>query len=250
MKKLFPDMFDRPSTRRVVSALGCCLFPFFLIPYLLHIMTVDIPTEYNTKAWLDIGYHVVNAVTMLVIYGAYMKESFFNVRFNVKNFFGVVGIAAGAMILAGYVVGRMIGFTENTWLAFSIFPLAECEMLLLPGDIVYVQPLLGLLCMVLLTPIAISGMYYASAFSPICTSSRPWLAYIVVAVYLLVPRLLFSVSFWLLEEELALYLVQLPVHLIACWSYQKTDTIWAPICSLAIVNLISGLGLILFYSFV
>jgi hypothetical protein len=116
----------------------------------------------------------------------------------------------------------------------------------LSGDIVYAQPLIGTFCMALLTPFAISGMYYATAFAPICVN-RPWLAYIMVAVYLLVPRLLYALNWWLLSEEIMLYLVQLPIHLIACWSYQKTDTIWAPICSLAIVNLVTGLGLVLLY---
>jgi len=246
MNKLFPDMFDRPDTHRVVAGIGFCLFPFFLVPFLLRILVVDTPKEYEVIAWLDIVYHVFNAVAMLVIFGAYLKESFFNVRYNVKNFFATVGIAAGAMILAGYVVGRMIGFTEKAWLAYSIFPLTEVELMTLSGDILYFHPWVGLACMVLLTPLTISGMYYATAFSPLATN-RPWLAYIIVAVYLLVPRLLYSFSFWYLEEELMLYLVQLPVHLIACWSYQKADTIWAPICSLTLVNLFTGLGMILFF---
>jgi len=117
---------------------------------------------------------------------------------------------------------------------------------MLSMDVVYFSPLIGLTCMVLLVPIAISCMYYAPCFAPIC-ANRPWLAYLLMALYLLLPRLINAFSFWYLVEEIPLYLVQLPIHMIACWSYQKADTIWAPICSLAIVNLITGLGVIVLY---
>ena len=150
------------------------------------------------------------------------------------------------MLLTGYVVGRIVGFTDNAWLAYGIFPLAEMELLMLSIDVVYFNPLVGLLCMVILAPIAVSCMYYAVCFAPVCTNRR-WVAYLLMALYLLLPRLLNAVSFWYLAEEIPLYLVQLPIHMIACWSYQKTDTIWAPICSLAIVNLITGLGVIVLY---
>ena len=43
---------------------------------------------------------------------------------------------------------------------------------------------------------------------------------------------------------LQIYLMQLPIHLLACWSYHKADTIWAPIATHAIVNLLTC-GLIL-----
>ena len=43
------------------------------------------------------------------------------------------------------------------------------------------------------------------------------------------------------DYKLYVYFLQLPIHLIACWSYHKADTIWAPITCLAIFNLVTSL---------
>lgn len=240
-------MFDRPEIGPIIATFAYNVFPFLVLPFVLHILTWDVSQNYELQSWLEIGFHVCNAVIMVICFGRYIVDSFFNVRYQLKSFFTTVGITVGMMLMVGYVVGRIVGFTENAWLAYGIFPLAEMELLMLSGDVLYFSPLIGLACMVLLAPIAISCMYYAPCFAPVCTS-RPWLAYLLMALYLLLPRLINAFSFWVLAEEIPLYLVQLPVHLIACWSYQKTDTIWAPICSLAIVNLITGAGLILLYA--
>lgn len=40
----------------------------------------------------------------------------------------------------------------------------------------------------------------------------------------------------------------LPLFLIfACWSYQKTDNVWTPILSLALVNLVCSLAAMLLF---
>ena len=39
------------------------------------------------------------------------------------------------------------------------------------------------------------------------------------------------------------YLVQLPVHLLACWAYQKTDNVWTPLFTLAATNLLASIVL-------
>jgi membrane protease YdiL (CAAX protease family) len=37
------------------------------------------------------------------------------------------------------------------------------------------------------------------------------------------------------------YLVHLPIHLLACWSYQKTDNVWTPLITLAVTNLLTSI---------
>jgi membrane protease YdiL (CAAX protease family) len=34
----------------------------------------------------------------------------------------------------------------------------------------------------------------------------------------------------------------LPIHLLACWSYQKTDNVWTPLISLALINLLASVA--------
>ena len=43
------------------------------------------------------------------------------------------------------------------------------------------------------------------------------------------------------QLQIPLFLLNLPIHLIACWSYQKADTVWAPLATLSIFNLVTSL---------
>ena len=52
---------------------------------------------------------------------------------------------------------------------------------------------------------------------------------------------------WPPEEELALYLAQLPLHWIACAAYHKADTIWAPIIVHMTANLLSCITIFVMY---
>ena len=72
-------------------------------------------------------------------------------------------------------------------------------------------------------------------FAPVCYY-RPALAYIVMAVFLAFPRFCNAATYWDPATEWTLYFAQLPVHLLACRSYQKADSIWAPILTLSLVN--------------
>ena len=95
------------------------------------------------------------------------------------------------------------------------------------------------------SPVAVSCLFYATAFAPV-GCRRPWLAYPVVALLIAFPRICNGMTCWNPTEELVLYLAQLPMHLLACWSYQKTDTVWAPIAVHAAANLIAcGLCLLM-----
>ena len=44
-----------------------------------------------------------------------------------------------------------------------------------------------------------------------------------------------------------LYFCQLPIHMLSCWAYQKTDTVWAPIVTHMMVNLAASVLIIIVY---
>jgi len=44
---------------------------------------------------------------------------------------------------------------------------------------------------------------------------------------------------------LIVYIIRLPVHLFARWTYQKTDNIWTPMFALVGFNLLTSLATIL-----
>ena len=118
----------------------------------------------------------------------------------------------------------------------NVYPLSEMTVALTSGYLVEIQPLFGTLSYSLFTPFVVVGLFYVSGFAPVCRRSH-WLGYVVVTALLALP-----VAFDILwrgeaETNLFLFLLHLPMHWIACWSYQKADTVWAPITTLAIFNL-------------
>ena len=84
------------------------------------------------------------------------------------------------------------------------------------------------------------GLFYTVGFAPMCCR-KPWLGYLMVTVLLLLPP-----AFDILwrgngEYVITVFLLQLPMHLIACWAYQMADSVWAPLVTLASFNLITSL---------
>lgn len=128
---------------------------------------------------------------------------------------------------------------------FSL-PIVELDVFAFPRDLVQDVPLWGTLCTVLLTPVTTACLFYATGFAP-TANRKPWLAYLVVALVLLFPRACNAFNFDSLSIELILYLAQLPIHWAACWAYQKTDTVWAPIFTLSCANLLYCLAVILLF---
>lgn len=122
---------------------------------------------------------------------------------------------------------------------YGILPITGIELLLLPGDLALIGGILGVVFLVFLGPVTNACMYYATAFSPLCSAGRRFAAYLGVAALTAVPRIVTYFTIWGGRKEKTLYLAQLPIHLLSSWLYQKTNTIWAPILTHAIVNVIS-----------
>ena len=98
----------------------------------------------------------------------------------------------------------------------------------------------GTLCHTLITPIAVVGLFYVVGFAPMCCR-KPWLGYLAVTILLMLPAAFDILWRGGAALVIATYILNLPMHLIACWSYQKADTVWAPLTVLSIFNLITSL---------
>ena len=244
MKKLFPVMYDCPEKTMYIAGAIYCVIGFFTFPFL----TLFFAQGYQDDvaiSWFEIVYHVVNFLAVMWIFRTYLKDSFFNVRYNLKPFLIVSGCCAAAAIVYAMCVtfqGAVTTNPLNHFVAESALPLMEVELLILPSYLVNVNPIAGTIVTVFLAPVVISCLYYASTFAPAC-NSRPWLAYLVVMVMIAVPRIFNSLTFWDWKTEALLYAVQLPIHLIACYSYQKSDTVWAPIAVHMTANAVGCAGI-------
>lgn len=249
MKQFFSPMYDCPEKTMSMAGLAYGMICFFTFPFLMLFFSQGF-TEAGSLSWFEIVYHAFNFYVAVYIFRDYLKDSFFNVQYNLKPFFTVVAECSILMIAyAVFILRYGTSFlSEDAFLiaANGALPIVEMELFNLSSNLIYVNPVVGTICVVLFAPVTISCLYYASGFAPVC-NNRPWLAYIIVAVVVAIPRICNALTFWPPAEEFMLYLAQLPLHLIACAAYHKADTIWAPIAVHMISNTLSCISLFLYF---
>lgn len=239
-------MTECPERKQVYGGISYAFFGFVLFPLLLMFCNIGYSLTREQSLWVDIVFHAVNFIAALITYFVYLRESFWNMRFYFKRFAKITAIGVGAILLVALILFDNVRRFGSSLVLQGVLPLSEIELTHLSGAIVVSKPLLGTVFMVLLAPFTISCLFYATSFSALGTE-RPWLGYLATAGMLAVPRVIDALTFWVWKEQLILYLIQLPIHMIACRLYQKTDTVWAPIIALMAVNLLGcGLMLLLF----
>lgn len=211
--------------------LGIVLFPMYM-PFIGYGLWDDL----DAISWVEIVYHAINAVVMILAMKEYLSDAFFEVRYNTKGVLKTVATACELMLAWGLISAFLSG---QMWV-IDAFPISEFSVALTAGFLVENNPVFGTVCMTLLVPFGICGLFYATGFGPVGYKNTK-LAYLTVSVLLLLPSL-FDIL-WRGETFFVIftYALQLPVHLIACWSYQKTDCVWTPIFALAGFNLFASI---------
>lgn len=243
MKKLFPAMIDAPRVRTVGFGISYWFFAFFLLPGWLSLSTITTRGE-SYEVWMDIGYHVCNFILVLILFVPYLKDAFLTVQLKPKEVFVTGAICAGLIILTKVSAILLANVSRNYLFAGSALGVLltnETVLHFFPTALMDAQPLWGTLPLVLLAPFTTSCLLYGCGFAPIATR-RPWVAYLVMAGVLLLFRLVSTLFLWSSDEEMSIFLLQLPIHMLACWSYQKTDTVWTPILALFFSNAILALA--------
>ena len=235
MKRFFPIMNDDTEKGMHFALLAYGVFAFGVAPSWMPLLGDGFWNNLPVISWFEIAYHVLNGVVIAIMLKQYLKDSFFNVQMDPKGFSKIVGSSALVMLVlaAGlyYFLGDMI---------LNAYPIGEMTVALTTGYLVEIQPIFGTICCSFCTPFAVVGLFYATGFAPVCRRNR-WLGYVVVAVLMAVPCALDLL--WRGQTELVIpnYVLQLPMHWIACWTYQKADTVWAPIATLTVFNLVTSL---------
>ena len=160
-----------------------------------------------------------------------------DVSHYLKHVMLTVGLIAVAELL---LLGTLFICGVNIDDMLECLPIVEMSVSHTPLFTVELQPIFGTVALSVFAPISICALFYCLGFAPVCYH-KPWLAYLCVAAITLIPPVIDIL--WRGEAAFVLggYLVQLPVHLLACWSYQKTDNVWTPMLSLAITNLIASI---------
>lgn len=243
MNKLFPSMTSKPETIQIFAIIPCWLWVFVLLPMFMPFLGLGLWEQWELSVWLEIGYHVANGLLMLVIIFSYLKEEWFMVTTDVSHYLKhvmlTVGLIAGAELL---LLGTLFICGVNIDDMLECLPIVEMSVSHTPLFTVELQPIYGTIALSVFAPISICALFYCFGFAPVCYH-KPWLAYLCVAAITLIPPVIDIL--WRGDAAFVLggYLVQLPVHLLACWSYQKTDNVWTPLFSLVITNLLASIVL-------
>lgn len=238
MTKLFPHMTDSPERHQTLGGLTYGVIPFVVLPFTLMLLVIGVE-GYGPYIFLEYLFQGINLMALVLIFRTYLQDSWLNVTLRGREIL-LTALAAAGMICAiysVYVILNALGLLERGGLiVFGSMPMTGIELMLIPGDFLLLSGVPAALFLTLAGPVITASLFYAPAFAPVCVSGRRFVAYIAVAAWLAVPRIITSCTVWGGWKELELYLAQLPIHLIACWSYQKTDTVWTPVFTLVLAN--------------
>lgn len=243
MKNLFPPMTSKPEKIQIFAIIPCWLWVFVLFPMFLPFVGLGVWERHEISVWLEIVYHVANGVLLLLLISGYLKEDWFMVSTGALYYLKYVALAVGLILgIELLLLGTLFLCGVDVTLLLEYLPVAEMSVSQTPLFLIELQPILGTLVLAVFAPISVCALFYCLGFAPICYK-KPWLAYLCVAVITLIPSIIDLL--WRGNEALELngYLVRLPIHMLACWSYQKTDNVWTPMVTLAITNLLLSVGL-------
>ena len=241
MKKLFPPTYSKPEKIQIFAIIPCWIWVFILFPMFMPFVGLGLWEQVENSVWLEIVYHVANGILLLLIILSYLKDEWFMVTTQFRHYLKHIALTVGLIMGTELVLictSFLCGF--DTAYMLEHLPAVEMSVSHTPLLLVSLEPIFGTIALSVFAPISICALFYCLGFAPVCYH-KPWLAYLCIVVITLIPPVIDIL--WRGEAAFVLggYIVQLPVHLLACWSYQKTDNVWTPMLSLAITNLIASI---------
>ncbi len=246
MKQKELRYLDAPSAQQVGVVLIFSALVFFSFSFIIKLMTNGAESHHDWYSWYEIVYHLVCLVAVATML-PYLRDCWYTVIIMKKDFLIWGSVAAG--LIFAYNVLLQVLVLNTGWQIFytysgSSLPVLTCNLFLVNNYFIILNPIFGALLAVLVVPLTTCCIYYATVFVK-GYNVRPWLGYVLVVAWTLFPRLATGLTpWWDLRSCLEQFEAQLPVHLILCWLYQKTDNIWAPIFTMGAVNLLSCLLII------
>lgn len=236
-----PVTLDPPENITIGIGLFYCLVGFFIVPYLFIMILNGMAPSLKAYSWVELGFHTMNFCFVFGLFREYLQDSWYGFATQKKAIFRIVGFAVLAMLVAYgaiYLYCKSSAPSMKLLAIYGTLPLTDMGMTSLSSSLVQTNPLAAMLIFVVFSPFICACLFYAAAFLP-AFNKHPLLGYLAVAVITILPHYSNANTLWNAETQTILYWSQLPIHLVACWSYHKTDSIFAPMLSLAGANLIS-----------
>ena len=243
MEKLFPSMHSKPEKIQVFALIPGWIWVFILFPMFMPFVGLGIWQQKTMSVWIEIVYHVANGLLTFFLISSYLKEDWFMVTTAFRYYLKHIALTVGLVVVAeAALLGGLYFSGFDIVYMLESLPVAEMSVSHTPLSLIWLEPILGPITLSVFAPVSICALFYCFGFAPVCYH-KPWLAYLCIAVITLIPPVINIL--WRGEADLVLsgYLVQLPIHLLMCWSYQKTDNVWTPLVSLMAVNLLASVVL-------
>ena len=98
MKRLFPEMNDRPDKGMFVAVILYGFMSFILMPVIVSMLGHGVWDELTVTSWMELVYHLLNAGVAAAMFKSYLGESFFNVQLYTKRFVKTVAVASLMML--------------------------------------------------------------------------------------------------------------------------------------------------------
>ncbi|MBE5792520.1 MAG: hypothetical protein E7322_10235 [Clostridiales bacterium] len=243
MEKIFPSTTSKPEKIKVFALIPSWIWVFVLFPMFMPFIGLGLWEQTELSVWLEISYHVANGLLMLWLMFSYFKEEWFMVSTALSHYLKHIALTAGLAVGAEVVLLgalHLFGFDITGMLEW--LPVVEMTISQTPRLLIDTEPIYGAIAVSVFAPISICALFYCLGFAPVCYK-KPFLAYLCIAVITLIPPIIDILWRGQAEFVLISYLVRLPIHLLICWSYQKTDNVWTPLISLAAVNLLTSIAM-------
>ena len=231
-------MSSRPEKSQIIALILMCIWVFVLFPMAMPFLGLGLWKQWESSVWLEIGYHVANGIAMLFVMFSYLKDEWFMVTIDARHYLKHILLTVGLIVGVELAwLGALYRGGFNFAVMLETLPLTEMFVSHTPLFLIHLQPVFGTITLSVFAPISICTLFYCLGFAPLC-NIKTWLGYLGVAVVTLIPPIINIL--WRGNAAFVMigYLVQLPIHLLACWSYQKTDNVWTPLISLAVTNLL------------
>ena len=237
IKLQMPTILECPEKAHVGVGIFYNFVSFFLLPFFAIFLIADFPEPYFVS-WFEAGFHVINVVVCIGLFREFLWDSVNMFLLQASTHFAVIWRS----VLACCIIALVILFNPllMDFIGPIALPITEGQILILGCDMLYFNPIMGFLCGVIISPIVTACLFYAIGFAP-AFNKRPWLGYVAVTALLVFFRIGNDSTGFDMLTEILLFVTQLPFHLIACWSYRRSDNICVPIITLASVNLLSSI---------
>ena len=235
-----PVELDAPEKQHIGIGIFYGFVAFFALPYFVYFLMADLQDPY-LLTWFELGYHVINFGIAFGLFREYLMDGLFTFRLQLKEFLFSIKLALliiAALVAIVYVAASLCGVSWLFSTLMAVFPVSEMEVLFFGGELVFYNPLLSFICAVVLSPLSITCLFYCVSFVP-AFRVRPWLGYLAVAVWIGFTHINNAVTSLDVFTEIGVFIPQLPIHIIACWSFRRTNNVWTPMVTLAFANLLA-----------